>query len=90
LRDDKARFDKGNAVIFGVNNNTPDAHRKYCDKFKFTFPLLVDSDLAVSKAYGAEKGGSVRRTVVVIGPDSTVRYHKHGMPTDDEILEALG
>ncbi len=89
MRDDKARFEKAGALIFGVNDGAPDAHQKYCDKFDFNFPLLSDPDLAVSKAYGAEKEGGVRRTVVVVGPDGVVKYRKNGMPTDDEILAAL-
>jgi len=72
-----------------VNNNTVEAHQAYCAKKGFSFPLLADPDLAVAKAYGAEKGGRVARTVVVIGPDGNVVFHKPGMPTDDEILEAL-
>jgi peroxiredoxin Q/BCP len=89
LQDDKDRFDRANARIFGVNNNTVEAHQVYCGKKGFTFPLLADPDLAVAKAYGAEKGGRVARTVVVVGPDGKVVYHRSGMPTDDEILEAL-
>jgi peroxiredoxin len=72
-----------------VNNNTVGAHLDYCRKRAFTFPLLADPDLSVAKAYKAEKGGRVARTVVVIGPDGKVVFHRPGMPTDDEILEAL-
>ena len=43
----------------------------------------------MAKAYGAEKGGRTRRTVVVIDPQGKILYHQDGMPTDDEILEAL-
>jgi peroxiredoxin Q/BCP len=89
LQDDKDKFDRANARIFGVNNNTVEAHQTYCSKKGFTFPLLADPDLAVAKAYGAEKGGRTSRTVVVIGPDGKIVYHRPGMPTDDEILEAL-
>lgn len=76
-------------MIFGVNNNTEKSHQEYCDKFRFEFPLLADQDLSVSKAYKAEKGGGVKRTVVVVGPDGKVKYHKYGMPTNDEILQAV-
>jgi len=89
LQDDKDKFDRANARIFGVNNNTVEAHQAYCAKRGFEFPLLADPDLSVAKAYGAEKGGRVARTVVVIGPDGKVMFHRSGMPTDDEILEAL-
>ena len=89
MQDDKGRFDRANAMILAVNNNTVEAHRRYCSKRGFTFPLLSDADLRIAKAYGAEKGGRTARTVVVIGPDGMVAFHRHGMPTDDEILQAL-
>lgn len=76
-------------MILAVNNNTVAAHQGYCAKKGFTFPILADVDLTMAKAYGAENGGRVTRTVVVIGPDRMIRFHRHGMPTDDEILEAV-
>jgi peroxiredoxin Q/BCP len=89
LQDDKAKFDAAGAVLLGVNNNTIEAHQGYCQKAGFTFPILADVDLAMAKAYGAEKGGRTKRTVVVIDPGGTIVFYKPGMPTDDEILEAL-
>ena len=89
MQDDKERFDRANAMILAVNNNTVEAHQAYCKKRGFTFPLLSDPDLRIARAYGAEKGGRTSRTVVVIGPDGNVVFHRSGMPTDDEILEAL-
>ena len=88
MRDDKAKFDQVKAAVLGVNNNTTEAHKGYCDKYGFGFPILADRDLSLARAYKAEKGGGIKRTVVVVGPDGTVRYHKAGMPTDDEILAA--
>ncbi len=90
LRDDKDRFDRAGAVIFGVNPAGQDSHRKYCDGFGFPFPLLSDPEMNVARAYGAARGTANRRTVVVIGRDGLVKFHRHGMPTDDEILEAVG
>ena len=89
MQADKGKFERANARIFGVNNNTVGAHQDYCRKRAFTFPLLSDPDLSVAKAYKAEKSGRVARTVVVIGPDGKVVFYRPGMPTDDEILEAL-
>ena len=76
-------------MILAVNNNTVAAHQGYCEKKGFTFPILADEDLEMAKAYGAEKGGRVTRTVAIVGPDGTIKFYRHGMPTDDEILEAL-
>ena len=89
LRDDQDKFDRAGAVIFGVNPGGEASHRNFCDGFGFRFPLLSDPELRVAQAYGAARGSTNRRTVVVIGPDGLVKFHRHGMPTDDEILEAL-
>jgi peroxiredoxin len=89
LQVDKARFDEAGAMILAVNNNTVDAHRGYCEKAGFSFPIAADTTLDVARAYGAEKGGRVQRTVVVIGADGKIVFYRHGMPTDDEILEAV-
>ncbi len=89
LRDDKDKFDRAGALIFGVNPAGLDSHQKFCDSFRFAFPLLSDPGLKVAEAYGAARGTYNKRTVVVIGPDGVVKFHRHGMPTDDEILEAL-
>jgi len=89
LQDDKAKFDAAGAVVLGVNNNTAEAHQGYCQKAGFAFPILADEDLAMAKAYGAQKGGRTKRTVVVIDPTGTIVFYRPGMPTDDEILEAL-
>jgi len=89
LQADKGRFDRANAMILAVNNNTVEAHQDYCKKQGFTFPLLADTDFRIARAYGAEKGGRTARKVVVIGPDGKVAFHRTSMPTDDEILKAL-
>jgi peroxiredoxin len=89
LQDDKDKFDAAGALLLGVNNNSVEAHQGYCQKAGFSFPILADVDLAMARAYGVEKGGRTRRTVVVIDPGGTIVYYQPGMPTDDEILEAL-
>jgi peroxiredoxin Q/BCP len=89
LRDDQDKFDRAGALIFGVNPGGEDSHRKFCDGFGFRFPLLSDPELRVAQAYGAARGSYNRRTVVVIGPDGLIKFYRRGMPTDDEILEAL-
>jgi len=53
--------------------------------------LLVDVDGKVTKAYQAQKtplGGTVR-TVYIIDKQGFIRYAKRGMPSDEELLEAI-
>ena len=89
MQDDKAKFDRAGAFILGVNSASAADHGRYCQKKGFTFPILADPDLAISRAYGAEHSGRIARTVVVVGRDGRIAFHRAGMPTDDEILEAI-
>jgi peroxiredoxin len=79
-------------VIFGVNPASAEKHKDYCESFNFPFRLLSDEGLAVTKAYGTvnDKGTGVARSVVVVGKDGNVKWSAPGMPSDEEILAALG
>lgn len=68
------------------------SHQRFADKLGLPFPLLVDEGLVVAGQYGALKseGGSIKRTVAIVGADGLVRYWRQGMPSDVELLEALG
>jgi peroxiredoxin len=68
------------------------SHQRFADKLNLPFPLLADEGLAVARQYGAVKpeGGAIKRTVVIVGTDGTVRYWRQGMPSDAELLDALG
>ena len=56
------------------------------------FPLLVDRDLDVARAYGAKLGPLplINRTVVGIAQDGTIAFYKRGSPATSEILAGLG
>ena len=91
MRDDKAKFDAAGAAIFGVNPASLKSHQSFSDKYSFPFPILVDADRSMTKAYDAlkENETSVQRTVVGIDKKGVIRYYKQGMPADDDILQAI-
>jgi peroxiredoxin Q/BCP len=76
-----------NAVVFGVNPQSPESHAKFQEKSKLPFPLLVDKGQQVGGLYRT-KGLIVKRTVYLIGPDGVIRYAKRGKPDADEVLAA--
>ncbi len=41
------------AAAVGISPDTPEAQKKFDDKYGLGFPLLSDTDLAVAKAFGA-------------------------------------
>ena len=67
----------GEAEVFGVSPDSVKSHQKFRDKFSLPFPLLADTDHAVSEAYGVwgpkkfmgKEYMGVSRTTFIIGPD---------------------
>ena len=92
LRDDRAQFESADTEIFGVNPGSLGSHQKFCAQYSFPFQLLVDSDRTVATAYDAlkENGKSVNRTVVVVNKMGNIILYQRGMPSDTEILQAIG
>jgi peroxiredoxin Q/BCP len=91
LRDDKAKFDAVKASIFGINPGSMSSHKKFTEKYSFNFPLLVDKDRIVAAQYGAlkENGTSIERSVCIVDQEGKVTYAQKGMPSDEELLDAL-
>jgi peroxiredoxin Q/BCP len=59
FRDAAPRFHDMDAVILGVSSDSAASHAKFKAKYGLTFPLLSDSDRAVSEAYGVWKKKSL-------------------------------
>jgi thioredoxin-dependent peroxiredoxin len=79
-------------MVLGINHGTLASHQRFADKLGLPFPLLADEGLVVAGQYGALKpeGGSIKRTVVIVGVDGVIRYWRQGMPSDAELLDVLG
>ena len=52
LRDHDAMLKEHNIAILGVNDDDAKKHQKFIDKHDLPFPLLVDTEKEVLKAYG--------------------------------------
>jgi thioredoxin-dependent peroxiredoxin len=100
FRDMAEEYAELGAVIFGVSLDDVDSHRKFADKFKLPFPLLADTDNAVSDAYGVykeknlygKKSMGIERTTFIIDREGKiakvyprVKVDQHG----DEVLTFL-
>jgi thioredoxin-dependent peroxiredoxin len=76
-----------NVAAFGVNPQNPSSHARFKDKFKFPFPLLVDSGQRVAGLYHCN-GIFVKRTVYLIGPDGRIAFSQRGAPSAEQILKS--
>lgn len=88
FRDDWTDVARRGVLVFGVNPQNADKHRKFRQKFNFPFPLLVDPHQGVAALYNAN-GLIVKRTVYLIGPDGKIRFSKRGKPEPKEVLSQV-
>lgn len=73
--DQFSQFERLDAVVLAVSAQDVASHERFRAKHGFSFPLLADVDKTVAAAYGVLGPlGFVRRSVVIVGPDGTVRY----------------
>jgi thioredoxin-dependent peroxiredoxin len=80
FREEKADFDKLNAIVLGCSADTVEAQAKFKAKQKLNFTLLSDPEFAAIEAYGARRMKSflgktflgIVRSTVLIGPDGKV------------------
>ena len=100
IRDRDADYSAANAVVLGVSPDSPDALRKFADKYGLPFTLLGDEGHSVAESYGTwvEKKNygktymGIQRSTFLIDPDGAVRkvFPRVKPDTHDEkVLAAL-
>ncbi|MCU1235084.1 MAG: Redoxin domain protein [Candidatus Solibacter sp.] len=87
FRDDWNQAAARHVEVYGVNPQSAQKHRRFRDKYRFPFPLLVDPGQKIGALYHAN-GLIVKRTVYLIGPDGTILFSRRGMPKPAEVLAA--
>ena len=66
-----------NADVWGISPQGLDSHEAFARKHGLAFPLLADTELAVTRQYGITLGSSsLRRSVFVIDAGGVLRW-KH-------------
>lgn len=58
--------------MIGVSSDPPAANAAFRTKYAFPYTLLSDTDLSVSRAYGAAAAARASRVSVLVGPDGRV------------------
>ncbi len=89
MRDSWKYFQEKDTVAFGINGRSGASHAAFKEKYHFPFPLLVDADKRMCKAYNTDGLLMVKRTVYLIGKDGKIRFAERGMPTPSEVLAAV-
>src|SRR5262249_34464331 len=74
LRDGWADIQAAGLVVYGVSMQDADSHKAFIDKYKLPFPLVVDTDGAVAKAFHVPvKGAYASRQSFLIGKDGKIK-----------------
>ena len=61
--------------VIGASVDKPAANRNFAERYELAFPLLCDTDYAISSAFGVARPmvGGAKRTTFLIDPDGTLR-----------------
>jgi peroxiredoxin Q/BCP len=84
-------------VVLGISADTPQAQKKFEDKFDLTYPLLADTDKKICNAFGVikeknmygKKVKGIARTTFVIGPDGKIAHIFNNVKADGHAEEVL-
>jgi len=75
LRDHYQEIQDKDAAILGVSTQDVASHQRFTEKYNISFPLIADTDGAVSRAYGAiGSGGLMGTTASLFGVASRITY----------------
>ncbi len=100
FRDMTPEFEKRGALVYGVSADSAKSHVKFTQKYGLNFPLLADTDHAVSEAYGSwgkkkfmgrEYEGIFRNTFLIGADGRVARVWEKVRPAGhaEEVLSAL-
>ncbi|WP_303674268.1 peroxiredoxin [Vampirovibrio chlorellavorus] len=91
LRDDTEVFKGLNTEFLGSNPGSMESHEKFAQAQGYQFPIAVDAQRTMAKAYHAlkEDGQGIQRTVYIIDGKGVIRYAKQGLPPNSELIEAI-
>jgi peroxiredoxin Q/BCP len=73
FQQDLPKYAQKNAQIIGVSADDVDSHAEFCDSEGLVFPLLSDTNGAVSKAYGSWMNFISIRHSFIIDPQGILR-----------------
>jgi thioredoxin-dependent peroxiredoxin len=100
FRDQYEVFQADGTVILGLSLNDAKSHAKFSTKYALPFPLLCDSDAAVSTAYesyglkkfmGKESQGIYRQTFIIDPEGNLAKIYRKVKPEPhaEQVLEDL-
>lgn len=93
VRDVYADYAKLGVVVYGVNQDNADSHKRFIDTHVLPFDLLIDEGRSLAQQYGAIKSifgnTGTKRGVFLIGLDQKIHYQVWGQQDNQKIIELV-
>jgi len=89
FRDNYAQYLSKGVTVFGVSMDDEASHQKFTEKFNLPFPLLADTDGALTKAFDVDGGGYSKRVTYVIDGSGKISQVYTTVKTDTHATDIL-
>ena len=101
FRDSSADLNAAGYTVLGVSPQGAESHQRFANKYSLNFPLLIDEDLAATRAFGAYKDLGeykdipirVKRSTFVIDDQGRIALAEYGVKAAghvERLREKLG
>jgi peroxiredoxin Q/BCP len=98
FRDTQKELTDAGFVVLGVSPQGAASHQKFTSKYDLNFPLLVDEDTSVARAYGAYKDKGevfngiplkIKRSTFVIDEDGRIEQALYGVRAKGHVASLM-
>lgn len=89
FRDSYDQYTDKDVVVLGVSRDDETSHKAFKDKFNLPFPLIADTDGALSQAYDVDGGGYSKRVTFVIDEKGVIEKVYESVQTDTHATDIL-
>lgn len=93
FRDAIEKYKNKNVVILGVSVDNEASHQAFTQKYNLNFPLLVDTEQHLIKAYDVDGGGYAKRVTYIIDGNGKIAHVDSSVSTSthaSDVLATLG
>lgn len=89
FRDSYSEYEGKDIVVLGISMDDEASHKAFKEKFDLPFPLIVDSDGQIAKAFDVEGGGYAKRVTFVINGEGTITKVYDSINTETHASDVL-
>lgn len=89
FRDSYEAYGGKDIAVLGISHDDEKSHQAFKEKFDLPFPLIVDTDGAISQAYEVEGNGYSQRVTFVIDGKGVIKKVYDSINTETHATDVL-